>query len=289
MEIRTDLAIEKEEFITNENKEGIIKRQRTTEKTKITEIEITDKSCEEKIGKPAGKYITIEMDELSYDDKLIDDRLKSLTAEITRLLPKGKGSVLVAGVGNESITPDALGPECAKHIFSTRHISSELKKEIGLEELNPVCALATGVLGQTGIETGEIIKSVVDTVRPKAVIVIDALAAAGLNRLGKTVQLTDTGITPGSGVGNSRAEISEKTLGVPVIAVGVPTVVDAITLTKDITKTADFDNISDETENMIVTPREIDTVIKHAARLLALSINCALQPEIDPELILSVV
>lgn len=289
MEIRTDLAIEKEEFITEENKGGLIKRQRETEKTRITEIEITDKSCEEKIGKPVGKYITIEMDELSYDDKLIDDRLKCLTAEIAKLLPKEDGTVLVAGIGNESITPDALGPECAKQIFSTRHISSELKKEIGLEKLNPVCALATGVLGQTGIETGEIIKSVVKTVNPKAVIVIDALAAAGLNRLGKTVQLTDTGITPGSGVGNSRAEISEKTLGVPVIAVGVPTVVDAITLTKDITKRADFNNLSDQTENMIVTPREIDTVIKHAAQLLALSVNCALQPEIDPELILSVV
>lgn len=289
MNIRTDLAIEKEEFITGNNTKGIVKKRKTTEKTKVTEIEITDRASEEKIGKPMGKYITVEMDELSYDSELLDDRLKSLKAEIIKLLPEKEGTVLVAGIGNESITPDALGPKCAKLIFSTRHIDSNLKQEIGLEELNPVCALATGVLGQTGIETGEIIKSVVNTVNPKAVIVIDALAAAGLNRLGKTVQLTDTGITPGSGVGNSRAEINEKTLGVPVIAIGVPTVVDAITLTKDITKVAEFNRDSAETENMIVTPREIDTVIERAARLLALAINCALQPEMDPELLLSVV
>lgn len=286
---RTDLAIEKEEFITNESPKGIVKNERTTEKTRITEIEITDSESQEKIGKPIGKYITVEMDELSYDSELLDDRLTSLANEITNLLPKTEGTVLVAGIGNESITPDALGPKCAKLIFSTRHIDSKLKHEIGLEGLNPVCALATGVLGQTGIETGEIIKSVASVVKPKAVIVIDALAAAQLNRLGKTVQLTDTGITPGSGVGNSRAEISEKTLGVPVIAIGVPTVVDAVTLTRDITKTAEFNNNSEESENMIVTPREIDTVIDRAAKLLALAINCALQPDIEPDLLLSVV
>lgn len=289
MNVRTDLAIEKEEFITKDNLSGIIKKRRTTQKTRITEIEITDKAVGQSIEKPMGKYITIEMDELSYDSEIFDDRLESLICEIKKLLPEGDGTVLVAGIGNESITPDALGPKCAKLIFSTRHINSELKKEIGLEELNPVCSLATGVLGQTGIETGEIIKSVTDTVKPKAVIVIDALAAAELKRLGKTVQLTDTGITPGSGVGNSRAEISEKTLGVPVIAIGVPTVVDAVTLTKDITENASFEGSCKESENMIVTPREIDTVIERAAELLSLALNCALQPEIEPEILLSVV
>ncbi len=289
MNIRTDLAIEKEEFITGEKSAGIVKSERTTEKTRITEIEIKDGESERKIGKPVGRYITVEMDELSYDSELLDDRLTSLSNEIKKLLPKGEDAVLVVGIGNESITPDALGPRCARLIFSTRHIDSKLKREIGLENLNPVCALATGVLGQTGIETGEIIKSVSEAVKPKAVIVIDALAAAQLNRLGKTVQLTDTGITPGSGVGNSRAEISEKTLGVPVIAVGIPTVVDAVTLTRDITKTAEFNENGAESENMIVTPREIDTVIDRAARLLALAVNCALQPDIEPELLLSVV
>lgn len=289
MNFRTDLAIEKEEFITGERTQGVLKSERTTEKTKITEIEITDSRAQERIGKPMGKYITVEMDELSYDSELLDDRLTSLSNEIMKLLPEGGGTVLVVGIGNESITPDALGPRCARLIFSTRHIDSKLKQEIGLEQLNPVCALATGVLGQTGIETGEIIKSVAGVVKPKAVIVIDALAAAQLNRLGRTVQLTDTGITPGSGVGNSRSEISEKTLGVPVIAVGVPTVVDAVTLTKDITRTAEFNKNRDDSENMIVTPREIDTVIDRAAKLLALAVNCALQPDIEPQLLLGVV
>lgn len=289
MNFRTDLAIEKEEFITGERTQGVLKSERTTEKTKITEIEITDRRAQERIGKPMGKYITVEMDELSYDSELLDDRLTSLSNEIMKLLPEGGGTVLVVGIGNESITPDALGPRCARLIFSTRHIDSKLKHEIGLEQLNPVCALATGVLGQTGIETGEIIKSVAGVVKPKAVIVIDALAAAQLNRLGRTVQLTDTGITPGSGVGNSRSEISEKTLGVPVIAVGVPTVVDAVTLTKDITRTAEFNKNRDDSENMIVTPREIDTVIDRAAKLLALAVNCALQPDIEPQLLLGVV
>lgn len=289
MNFRTDLAIEKEEFITGERTQGVLKSERTTEKTKITEIEITDSRAQERIGKPMGKYITVEMDELSYDSELLDDRLTSLSNEIMKLLPEGGGTVLVVGIGNESITPDALGPRCARLIFSTRHIDSKLKHEIGLEQLNPVCALATGVLGQTGIETGEIIKSVAGVVKPKAVIVIDALAAAQLNRLGRTVQLTDTGITPGSGVGNSRSEISEKTLGVPVIAVGVPTVVDAVTLTKDITRTAEFNKNRDDSENMIVTPREIDTVIDRAAKLLALAVNCALQPDIEPQLLLGVV
>ena len=289
MNFRTDLAIEKEEFITGEKTQGVLKSERTTEKTKITEIEITDSRAQERIGKPMGKYITVEMDELSYDSELLDDRLTSLSNEIMKLLPEGGGTVLVVGIGNESITPDALGPRCARLIFSTRHIDSKLKQEIGLDQLNPVCALATGVLGQTGIETGEIIKSVAGVVKPKAVIVIDALAAAQLNRLGRTVQLTDTGITPGSGVGNSRSEISEKTLGVPVIAVGVPTVVDAVTLTKDITRTAEFNKNRDDSENMIVTPREIDTVIDRAAKLLALAVNCALQPDIEPQLLLGVV
>ena len=240
------------------------------------------------MGKPVGEYITVELDEFSYDTELLDDRMKSISTQISSLLPKGDGTVLVAGIGNKDITPDALGPRCAEGIFSTRHITSELAEEIGLDFLNPVCSLATGVLGQTGIETGEIIKSVADAIKPKAVIVIDALAAAGLERLGRTVQITDTGITPGSGVGNKRAEISKNTLGVPVIAIGVPTVVDAVTLAKDMTgnKTA---TESAEAQNMMVTPREIDVMIERAAKLISLCVNCALQPETDPELLLSVV
>lgn len=288
MNARTDLAIEKDSFISGDRPKGIRRKIFETEKTKITKISVLDKEAAKAMGKPVGEYITVELDEFSYDTELLDDRMKSISTQISSLLPKGDGTVLVAGIGNKDITPDALGPRCAEGIFSTRHITSELAEEIGLDFLNPVCSLATGVLGQTGIETGEIIKSVADAIKPKAVIVIDALAAAGLERLGRTVQITDTGITPGSGVGNKRAEISKNTLGVPVIAIGVPTVVDAVTLAKDMTgnKTA---TESAEAQNMMVTPREIDVMIERASKLISLCINCALQPETDPELLLSVV
>lgn len=288
MNARTDLAIEKDSFISGDRPKGIRRKIFETEKTKVTKISVLDKEAADVIGKPVGEYITVELDEFSYDTELLDDRMKSISTQISSLLPKGDGTVLVAGIGNKDITPDALGPRCAEGIFSTRHITSELAEEIGLDFLNPVCSLATGVLGQTGIETGEIIKSVADAIKPKAVIVIDALAAAGLERLGRTVQITDTGITPGSGVGNKRAEISKNTLGVPVIAIGVPTVVDAVTLARAMTgnKTA---TENAEAQNMMVTPREIDVMIERAAKLIALCVNCALQPETDPELLLSVV
>ena len=288
MNVRTDLAIEKDSFISGDRPKGIRRKIFETEKTKVTKISVLDKEAAEVIGKPVGEYITVELDEFSYDTELLDDRMKSISTQISSLLPEGDGTVLVAGIGNKDITPDALGPRCAEGIFSTRHITSELAEEIGLDRLNPVCSLATGVLGQTGIETGEIIKSVADAIKPKAVIVIDALAAAGLERLGRTVQITDTGITPGSGVGNKRAEISKNTLGVPVIAIGVPTVVDAVTLAKDMTgnRTA---TESAEAQNMMVTPREIDVMIERASKLIALCVNCALQPKTDPELLLSVV
>lgn len=288
MNARTDLAIEKDSFISGDRPKGIRRKIFETEKTKVTKISVLDKEASEAIGKPVGEYITVELDEFSYDTELLDDRMKSISTQLSSLLPKGDGTVLVAGIGNKDITPDALGPRCAEGIFSTRHITSELAEEIGLDFLNPVCSLATGVLGQTGIETGEIIKSVADAIKPKAVIVIDALAAAGLERLGRTVQITDTGITPGSGVGNKRAEISKNTLGVPVIAIGVPTVVDAVTLARAMTgnKTA---TESAEAQNMMVTPREIDVMIERAAKLISLCVNCALQPETDPELLLSVV
>lgn len=288
MNARTDLAIEKDSFISGNRPKGIRRKIFETEKTKVTKISVLDKEAADVIGKPVGEYITVELDEFSYDTELLDDRMKSISKQISSLLPKGDGTVLVAGIGNKDITPDALGPRCAEGIFSTRHITSELAEEIGLDFLNPVCSLATGVLGQTGIETGEIIKSVADAIKPKAVIVIDALAAAGLERLGRTVQITDAGITPGSGVGNKRAEISKNTLGVPVIAIGVPTVVDAVTLARAMTgnKTA---TENAEAQNMMVTPREIDVMIERAAKLISLCVNCALQPETDPELLLSVV
>lgn len=289
MDVRTDLAIEKQEFLDNDAQKGIVKKEKKFDKGEITEIEIVNEEGEKALGKPKGKYITIEISEFSYDSEILDSRLTSITNEIKSLIPQSDKPVLVVGIGNENITPDALGPLCIKSVFSTRHIDNKLATEIGFEHLHPVCALATGVLGQTGIETGEIIKSVVNSINPSVVILIDALASASLHRLGRTVQITNTGITPGSGVGNSRKEISFNTIGVPVIAIGVPTVVDAVTLAKGITQNADFESDSEEAKTMMVTPREIDVVIERAAKLLALSVNCALQPEIEPEILLSVV
>ncbi|MGN0570167.1 MAG: GPR endopeptidase [Candidatus Fimenecus sp.] len=288
MNCRTDLALERQELLRDGEYSGVKVKKWEIENACVTQIEITDKSGEEAIGKPMGKYITVDLPEFSHESELLDGRLTALTETVKELLPKGVKNVLVAGLGNESITPDALGPLCAKQIFATRHIEENMAKEMGLSSLNPVAAVSTGVLGQTGIETAEYIKGIAELVEPDAVIIVDALASRRLSRLGKTVQLSDTGITPGSGVGNARARIDESTIGVPVVAIGVPTVVDGATIVHDLTYGANKnENISQEADSMMVTPREIDTVISRAAKLLALSINCALQPQLEPELFLS--
>ena len=180
-----------------------------------------------------------------------------------------------------SITPDALGPKCASMIFATRHITGELLRSTGLSGLRCVTSVATGVAGETGAEAGEIIKGVVQTVAPDVVITIDALAARNVERLGRTIQMCDTGIIPGSGVGNSRQEISKKTIGVPVISIGVPTVVDAATLIMDCT--GNENSVSEKAGTMMVTPREIDLMIERAAKLTSLAVNRALQPDISAE------
>ncbi len=188
------------------------------------------------------------------------------------------------GLGNTEITPDALGPAVARGIFATRHIPKELTKAAGLDLLRQVSVITPGVLGQTGIEAGELIKAAAVKIKPDAVIVIDALAAQSGDRLFKTVQLCDTGISPGSGVKNNRGEISEKTVGVPVIAIGVPTVIDADTLSERLT------GISPEKKSeMFVTPKDVDMLTQRLAKLLAEAINMFLQPETDPEIISALV
>ena len=197
---------------------------------------------------------------------------------------------MAAGLGNTEITPDALGPAVARGIFATRHIPKELTKAAGLDLLRQVSVITPGVLGQTGIEAGELIKAAAEKIKPAAVIVIDALAAQSGDRLFKTVQLCDTGIAPGSGGGNNRkelnrrGEISEKTVGVPVIAIGVPTVIDADTLSERLT------GISPEKKSeMFVTPKDVDMLTQRLAKLLAEAINMFLQPETDPEIISALV
>ena len=286
MNCRTDIALERQEMLPDTDQKGIKVKRWEKEKAQVTEIEILNEYGANTLQKPIGKYITVDLPEFSHESELLDGRLTALTESIRNLLPDNAEKVLVAGLGNEKITPDALGPLCARGIFSTRHIKGKIIKDLGLLNLKSVSSISTGVLGQTGIETAEYIKGIAEFIKPDAVIIIDALASRRLSRLGKTVQLTDTGITPGSGVGNFRKTIDKTTLGIPVISLGVPTVVDGNTIVSDLTGNENKSNQIDAT-GMMVTPREIDTIISRASRLLALSINCALQPQMKPEMFLA--
>lgn len=286
MDFRTDLALERKEMV-NEDIDGVEVSNFENDECKTTVIEIKTDKAAKRLGKGVGKYITLEMNNFSNEAAVSDGRLKALTESIKQLLPKGNGTVLVAGVGNEDITSDALGPETASLIFATRHINDEIQEAAGFSgKLRPVAAVSTGVLGKTGIESGEYIKSICEAVKPQCVITIDALAAGRVERLGTTVQMSDTGIAPGSGIGNTRARIDEDFIGVPVIAIGVPTVVDAIALSAELSgvprEKLDKSKLLNG-ERMIVAPKDIDLLVKNASYLLALSINCALQPTLTAQ------
>ncbi len=295
MNFRTDLALERHESAGEGEIEGVSLETRNEDGMKISIITVLNQAGEKKLDKPKGKYLTAEMPSLSKDTTEIENYSRILSGEIKKLLPES-GTVLVVGLGNSSITPDALGPECISSLLATRHISKELACSVGFPTLRSVAALVPGVLGTTGIEAAEIIKGVADEISPSAVVVIDALAARSLNRLGTTVQMCDTGVSPGSGVGNSRKKIDSEFLGIPVIAIGVPTVVDGITVALDIMEESGImltpdkkTDILKSEKGMMVTPKEIDLVIKRAAKLVSLSLNCALQPDLTAEEISSLV
>lgn len=282
MNLRTDLAIEQSEIHANKGLKGIEHTVKKADGVTVTEIKITDRHGENALKRKKGRYITVEIPQFSKNTRHFESGMEAVADGIKTLLPES-GTILIAGLGNENITPDALGPRCASLIFSTRHISKEIQKSIGFDSLRSVARITPGVLGQNGIETGEIIAGIVKEISPAALITVDALASRRLSRLGCTVQICNTGITPGSGVGNSRAEISEETMGVPVIAVGVPTVVDATTLAYDLTGASVNPKDEKESENMMVTPREIDLIIDRSAKLIANAINSALQPELSTQ------
>ena len=282
MDFRTDLAIEIKESLLQKAPEGIETAAFEKNGVKVTKIKITNSEGEQAIGKPQGTYITAEIPNLTKYSCADEGIMATLGSLLSDLLPEN-GTVLTIGLGNENITPDALGPLSCSMILATRHISGELAKSVGLDSLRPSAVHSPGVLGQTGVESAEIIKGIVRQIKPSAVIVIDALAARRLSRLGCTVQMSDTGIIPGSGVGNSRAEISKATLGIPVISIGVPTVVDAGTLVHGLV--GETAPLKKET-GWIITPREIDLVIDRAARLVGMAVNKALQPDISTEEIL---
>ncbi|MBO4338473.1 MAG: GPR endopeptidase [Clostridia bacterium] len=272
MVFRTDLAVERREMTPGEIPDGVVFEESDSLGIKTTKIEITNENGEKALDKPKGRYITVELDDFFSAKGDCDAAVNAVSGSIGELLSPD-GLVLVAGLGNENITPDALGPLCVNRIFATRHIS-EKSGQLGLPELREVAAISTGVLGQTGMETGEILSSICEKIKPSAVIVIDALATGSAKRLGKTVQITDTGICPGSGVGNSRKKLDSRTLGTTVISIGVPTVIDASTL---------CGKKETDTEKMMVTPRDIDRIIDEMSSFLALSINLALQKNLSPE------
>lgn len=275
MGIRTDLALES--INSSQIHEGITQTTRG-KAFKITEITISEDRYGEKIGKSKGKYITLEGSPLGRYSESFHEMAKELADELSNLIPDG--SVFVTGLGNSDITPDALGPQSASRILATRHLRNELKNEDEfLSNLRPVSVMASGVLGQTGIETAEIINGLLEKLEPSCVIAIDALACSDINRLGTTIQISDAGISPGSGVANKRREISRTSLGIPVIAIGVPTVVDMYTIVENITgkRTPSF------FPNMMVTPRDVDRLIERSSALISMGINLALHPELTIE------
>ncbi|MEG0895021.1 MAG: GPR endopeptidase [Oscillospiraceae bacterium] len=270
--IRTDLAIE----FLNFSKElsGVTKSEYQKGNVGITKIDITED--QPLINKPKGKYITFSLENFKSAGFNIIEQSEIVAEELVSFLPQNNNGVLIVGLGNSDITPDALGPYSIGYIFATRHINGELKKATGLEGIKSVCSIAPGVLGQTGIEVCEVVSSLVKSLKPDYIITIDALAAQDASRLCSTIQVSDAGISPGSGVQNARKELSQKTLGIPVIAMGVPTVID-------------MSSVYSCNLGMMVTPKEIDMCIEHASKTIAYAINKALQPALSMEELISLV
>lgn len=291
---RTDLALEQREINAKPGKpDGIQVTERTEQGVHITAMHIQPGAGEQASGKQAGDYITVDVGAVwSQPTETFTATAEVLAKELRALLPKERGCVLVAGLGNDRITPDSIGPRVVSGVLVTRHIrilDATLFQTAGFGEL---AAVAPGVLGQTGIESAEIIRSVAERIHPCCVIAIDALASRRLARLASTVQISNTGIRPGSGVSNTRATLSAETLGVPVISIGVPTVVDAGTLAYDLLEELvqkeglsvgepAFDRVVQQLLNgagkdFFITPRDSDTLAAGAARLISSAINLAL-------------
>jgi spore protease len=312
---RTDLTLEAHELLrekaVREQEQqsdipGVELENAGDDRIKITRVRVTSPTGEAAIGKPMGNYITLEIPGLRENDQeLYEETCRALAKELSSLLRlNDKTLTLVVGLGNWNVTPDALGPKVVSSMMVTRHLLEYLPDQVD-EGVRPVCAVAPGVLGITGIETGEIIRGIVDRIKPDYVIAIDALASRKMERVNTTIQIADTGISPGSGVGNKRMELSKDTLGIPVLAIGVPTVVDAATMANDTIdlvldsmieqapKGTDFYNMLrsiDREEkyamirevlepyvgDLIVTPKEIDDVVKRISKVIANGLNIAL-------------
>ena len=285
MAFRTDLAVEAiENHKTAAALPHVRQSDRTLEGFAVHEVRILSEDAAREIGKPQGRYLTLELDALiRREEDAFPRACKALSTLLRELLPHPNGGpVLIAGLGNRMITPDAIGPQTADHVIATRHLVAQSPAVFA--DWRPVSALAPGVLGQTGVETGEVICGVLDRVRPAAVIAVDALAAGRLSRLLRTVQLADTGITPGAGVGNARAALNKETLGVPVIAVGVPTVVDGATLAHEISSQLGqpaCEALDDLSQPVMITTRDIDREVADISRMIGYAVNMALHPHLS--------
>jgi spore protease len=305
---RTDMADERHDIYKKANKLENIPGVETTEniindsiKTNI--VKITNSDGEKAIGKPIGTYVTVDIKNLKLaSDDDIDKASEVVKEELKKIIDshaQNQDEILVVGLGNQFVTPDSLGPKVVSEIDVTKHFIKYTPQYVK-EGTRSVCAIAPGVLGTTGIETSEIIKGIVDNVKPKMLIVIDSLASKSIERISSTVQISDTGIVPGGGVGNAREELSENSLGIPVIAIGVPMVVESAVLVNDCltlfidklqkeAKSNDYlnelkekDNYEEIKEslnptgyNMIVTPKEIDDLIENMKDVVARAINFA--------------
>ena len=304
---RTDIASERRDIYQKANNvedkiDGIeSEKEEINEEIKIERVKITNENGEKAIGKPIGDYITIDIQKLKIAQ---EDEIKVaadiVSKELKKIIDKHvdkQGEILVVGLGNIYVTPDSLGPKVINEIEVTRHIINYMPQYV-VEGARMVSAIAPGVLGTTGIETVEILKGVVDNINPKLLIVIDALASRSIERISSTVQISDTGIVPGAGVGNTRNEISQRTLGIPVIALGIPTVVETAVLVNDsldlfitklqeeaksndyLNKLKEEDNYEEIKEalnpkeyNLIVTPKEIDQLIENMKDVVSMVIN----------------
>ena len=311
--IHTDLAIESaavEKLKTNENTNaGIKTHYAEKDGISITEVEITNKDGEKATHKPIGKYVTIEVPSLRENASYIFEKTQfELTREIKKFIDLKKlHTILVVGLGNRFVTPDALGPKVIDKLLVTRHLYNVLPEDI-TKKMHSLCALAPGVLGITGIETGEIIKGVADKIKPDLIIAVDALASRKTSRISTTFQIANTGIVPGSGIGNKRYALNKESLGVPVIAIGVPTVIEASAVANDaidmlieaVKNSCDEDSVIFKSvkaldnekrydlisellvpsgRDLIVTPKEVDSIIDEVSEIIAQSINEAINGE----------
>lgn len=273
MGVRTDLAMEahslfKEGRGIKTELRGVSSAVEKYGEITLTRVNITNEEASKNLKKAIGRYVTIEAPNIKYDSAEFIKACEILSEEIEVIADiKSNDVTLVVGLGNRDITPDALGVKTVENLMVTRHLK-EYVKDMLPENISNVCAIAPGVLGTTGIETVRIIEGIVKIVKPKLVIAVDALAAADIKRVSTTIQLSDTGIQPGAGVGNNREGINEETLGTKVIAIGVPTVIDAETISKV--------EIPKELAPLMVTTKDIDTVIERMSKAVATGINLAL-------------